>query len=348
MLPVLVSAVGRVGGYRERLFQLLALLTAPRTVLKIRAGLESAAREQAANALEILGHLLPPRLSAPLALLLEALPLPEKLRLLAPHVPAPEAPLTPARVLTHVLRVGPAGFHRWTVAAALYALPTRPAPEAATLRPLLVPYRTHPDPLVRQTAIVAERQLAGAVAPRPVAVGATAGPDASPKPLAVDFSADFSLSPMAHSTTPAAGALLEIEKVVVLKSTSVFADTPEHILVDVAAIVREERVTAGQVIFNQGDFGDAMYVIYQGEVRIHAGETTFATFRNRDLFGELALLDPEPRSASATATADSLLLRLDQEAFYELMAERREVAQGILRMLTKRLRAQNQLLAGKG
>lgn len=312
---------------REWVFRLLALVAPPRTVLKIRAGLESRVREQAANALEILDHLVPPRLSTPLALLLEALPLPEKLRLLAPHVPAPATPLLPAEMMAHVLEIGTAAFHRWTIATVLHTLSTRPLPEAVTLFALLSPYRTHPDALLRQTARGAAGELAMANAPSSVSLSSAA---------------------MTHFFATTTESLLEIEKVVVLKSTSMFADTPEHILVDVAAIVREERVTAGQTIFQAGDFGDAMYVIYQGEVRIHAGETTFATFRNRDLFGELALLDPEPRSATATATIDSLLLRLDQEAFYELMAERREVAQGILRMLTRRLRAQNQLLAGKG
>lgn len=331
-LPIVRAALlDEVESARVRLFQLLALLAEPRTVLKVRAGLESGVREAAANALEVLDHLLPPRLSAPLALLLEALPLPEKLRLLVPHVPAPAAPLTPARVLAHVLQVGPLAFHRWTVAAALHALPARPAAETAALLPLLTPYLAHSDALLRQTATVAERRAVVA--------------ELSGAHNATEAAFPFLPTAMSHSATP--GSLLEIEKVVVLKSTSVFADTPEHILVDVAAIVREERVTVGDVIFHAGDFGDAMYVIYQGEVRIHAGDTTFAILHNRDIFGELALLDPEPRSASATATADSLLLRLDQEAFYELMAERREVAQGVLRMLTRRLRAQNQLLVGK-
>jgi ATP/ADP translocase/HEAT repeat protein len=322
---------------RERLFRLLALLYEPRTVLKVRAGLDSLNREQAANALEILDHLLPKRQAAPLALLLERLPAAEKLQLMAPHVPMPPAELTPVAVLRRLLTAGPATFHRWTIATALHALLTQPPATFDTLRDLLHPFLTHPDALLRQTATVAQRRVLSRAAHPALTTISTDS---------FDLSAD-ELPMSAHSATSPAGALLEIEKVVVLKSTSIFADTPEHILVDVAAIVHEQRVTAGKAIFHQGDFGDAMYVIYQGEVRIHAGDTTFATLRNRDIFGELALLDPEPRSASATATTDSLLLRLDQEAFYELMAERREVAQGVLRMLTRRLRAQNQLLAAQ-
>ncbi len=344
---------------RERLFRLLALLYEPRTVLKVRAGLDSLNREQAANALEILDHLLPKRQAAPLSLLLERLPATEKLQLLAPHVPLPAPDLTPATVLRRLLTAGPARFHRWTVAVALHALPTQPPADFDNLRDLLPAFLTHPDTLLRQTAAVAQRHVLARAAHSHAHSQTHASGAASGAESRTAGAPAFTFSPetlpavpgsfmKSHAADSAATTLLEIEKVVVLKSTSIFADTPEHILVDVAAIVREQRATAGDVIFHQGDFGDAMYVIYQGEVRIHAGATTFATFRNRDIFGELALLDPEPRSATATVTTDSLLLRLDQEAFYELMAERREVAQGVLRMLTRRLRAQNQLLAAQG
>lgn len=60
-------------------------------------------------------------------------------------------------------------------------------------------------------------------------------------------------------------SLLEIEKVIILKSTSLFADTPEHVLIDIAKIVKEVRVEAGEVIFRKGDIGNCMYIIYEGK-----------------------------------------------------------------------------------
>jgi CRP-like cAMP-binding protein len=59
----------------------------------------------------------------------------------------------------------------------------------------------------------------------------------------------------------------------------------------------------------------------------------------------MALLDPEPRSASITAETDTLLLRLDQAPFYELMDEHNQIARGIIRMLTRHLRARVRDLA---
>ena len=57
-----------------------------------------------------------------------------------------------------------------------------------------------------------------------------------------------------------------------------------------------------------------------------------------DVFGEMAVLDPEPRVASVTAVEDTQLLRLDQEPFYELMEDQIAVAQGIIRVLSAHLR----------
>ncbi|GAB4328149.1 MAG: hypothetical protein OHK0038_01950 [Flammeovirgaceae bacterium] len=139
--------------------------------------------------------------------------------------------------------------------------------------------------------------------------------------------------------------LMEIEKVLILKSTRMFAETPEHLLADIAQIVKEERVSRGKSIFRKGDVGDRMYIVYEGEIRIHDNGITFNTLINGDFFGELGLLDSKPRSASATALRDSLLLRIDQEDFYELLATRKEVVKGIMRVLCERIRSQSQLIS---
>jgi CRP-like cAMP-binding protein len=133
--------------------------------------------------------------------------------------------------------------------------------------------------------------------------------------------------------------LLTIEKVLILKTVSIFADTPEEILADVAALLEEIDVTAGETILHKDDVGRCMYIIVDGRVRVHNGDQLIAYHGARDIFGELAVLDAEPRSASVTAEVDTHLFRLDQEAFYELMADRFEVARGIIRMLCRRVRA---------
>jgi hypothetical protein len=133
--------------------------------------------------------------------------------------------------------------------------------------------------------------------------------------------------------------LSTIEKVIILKTVTLFAEVPDEVLADVAAILDEVEVKAGETIFEKGDIGRCMYIIIDGDVRVHDGELTIALLGERDIFGELAVLDMEPRSASVTAVGDTRLFRLDQDALYELMADRIEVARGVIRVLCRFLRS---------
>jgi|SRR5688572_9710219 len=144
---------------------------------------------------------------------------------------------------------------------------------------------------------------------------------------------------MPHSNTD---GLLLVEKVLILKSVSIFKDTPEHILADLAPLMEEEEFEQNAVIFKEGEIGDSMYIIHQGEVKIHKGDTGLAILKDKEVFGELALLDAEVRSASVTANTDCVLFRIEQEPFYELIDNRPEVARGFIKILCQRLRAQNE------
>lgn len=133
--------------------------------------------------------------------------------------------------------------------------------------------------------------------------------------------------------------MLLIEKVLLLKSTPIFRETPEPDLIDTATIAEEVQVDAGSVIFRKGELGKCMYIIQSGKVHIHDGDHILAVLEENDIFGELSLLDEETRSASATCSEDCLLLKLDQEAFYEILANNINVLKGILKTLSKRLRS---------
>ena len=132
--------------------------------------------------------------------------------------------------------------------------------------------------------------------------------------------------------------LSTIEKVIILKTVSIFAETSDDVLADVAAISEETEASVGQTIFEKGDPGDSLYMIASGRVRVHDGERTLNDLTAGNVFGEMAVLDPEPRSAAVTAVEDTQLLRLDQQALYELIDDRPEVARGIIRVLSQHLR----------
>ncbi|HWN88078.1 MAG TPA: cyclic nucleotide-binding domain-containing protein [Chitinophagaceae bacterium] len=136
--------------------------------------------------------------------------------------------------------------------------------------------------------------------------------------------------------------LLLIEKVLVLKSLNLFKDTPENILADLAPLMKEMQYEQGTEIFKEGETGDCMYIIQQGNIKIHKGNTTLAILKEKEVFGELSLLDADTRSASATADTDCILYKIDQEPFYELMDERPEVAKGFIKILCQRLRTMNE------
>lgn len=138
------------------------------------------------------------------------------------------------------------------------------------------------------------------------------------------------------------GRLILIEKVLILKSLNLFKETPENILADLAPLMKEKIVEQGALIFKEGETGDCMYIIHEGAVRIHKGSNTLAILTEKEVFGELSLLDADTRSASATAEKDSILFKIDQEPFYELMDERPEVAKGFIKILCQRLRFMNE------
>src|SRR5215813_7515066 len=72
-------------------------------------------------------------------------------------------------------------------------------------------------------------------------------------------------------------SLMTIERLNVLRSVSIFAGTPDELLVAVSAVLEELRFPAGARIFSKGDLGDCLYIIAQGQVRVHDGDRTLNT-----------------------------------------------------------------------
>ena len=107
---------------------------------------------------------------------------------------------------------------------------------------------------------------------------------------------------------------LTIERMLVLKSVTIFDDVPEEVLAALSAEMEEVEVDAGKTVYEKGGSGRTMYIIVSGQVKVHEGDRTFVTLGERDFFGELTTLDPAPHSASVTAVEQTILLGLDREA----------------------------------
>lgn len=134
------------------------------------------------------------------------------------------------------------------------------------------------------------------------------------------------------------------EKMTILRSVSLFAETPADILTEVTSLLEEVVFQANETIFEQGDYGDALYIIVEGRVRVHSGGRTLSIMERRNVFGEMAALDPEPRSASVTAVEPTRLLRLGRAPMYQLITKRTEVATGIIHVLCQYLRARTTVM----
>jgi len=102
-------------------------------------------------------------------------------------------------------------------------------------------------------------------------------------------------------------------------------------------------VPAGEIIFSQGDVGDAMYAVLDGAVDISFGDTAIETIGPSGIFGELALVDASPRSATATARVESQLARVDRREFTFLVHEHPTFALQVMQVLADRIRRANEL-----
>ena len=105
---------------------------------------------------------------------------------------------------------------------------------------------------------------------------------------------------------------------------------------------------AGETVFVEGDVGERAYVVDSGEVRIFrqrpsGEELTLAQLRPGELFGEIALIDDKPRSASAIAVSDTELMTLDREGFQRHLRENPDHGQQLFRLFSSRMRSISEL-----
>jgi CRP/FNR family transcriptional regulator, cyclic AMP receptor protein len=97
----------------------------------------------------------------------------------------------------------------------------------------------------------------------------------------------------------------------------------------------------GQILFNKGDSGHQMFVLKSGELQIVDGNHVFETVSPGGILGEMALISKEPRSATAKATRDSIVIPLDEKRFLFLVQQAPMFALRVMNVLSARLRAMN-------
>jgi len=133
-----------------------------------------------------------------------------------------------------------------------------------------------------------------------------------------------------------------------LREIPLFESMEDADLVALGHKLTQKAFSEGDVVFAQGDEGDAMYLIEEGAVDIVAGtgsqRVTLASLFGGQYFGELSLLDGAPRSATALAGRPTHVLALQRDDFVEFVRRRPEAALSIMHEIGERMRATNELM----
>lgn len=151
------------------------------------------------------------------------------------------------------------------------------------------------------------------------------------------------MAPSDRAKTDVASALDDAEKARLLRRSFIFRDLDETLLGRLARLSQTHRLAAGSLLFHQGEEGDALYGVAEGLIRIWVSgdsgkELTLQLLEPGDVFGEIALLDGLPRSASAEAIEDSLLVVVRREAFLPLLEAESGLARHVIELICERLR----------
>ena len=121
-------------------------------------------------------------------------------------------------------------------------------------------------------------------------------------------------------TEPKSAELTQ-RKINTLKAVPLFKFLSFDELLRVISLIEERSFKSGEVVFEEGDEGSALFVLLKGSVEVKKKDVSIATLKEGDHFGELSLIDRSPRSATVTAIESSLCLVMSRKRFYEIIRE---------------------------
>ncbi|PSL05371.1 transcriptional regulator [Haloactinopolyspora alba] len=136
----------------------------------------------------------------------------------------------------------------------------------------------------------------------------------------------------------------------VLRSAPLFRELDDEAAAALRASMTEVHLGRGETLFREGDEGDRVYVVTDGKIKLvrtasDGRENLLALLGPGQMFGELSLFDPGPRSATVTAVTDTTLWSLSHPDLLPWLTGRPEVSRGLLLQLASRLRRSNDTLA---
>jgi CRP/FNR family transcriptional regulator, cyclic AMP receptor protein len=133
--------------------------------------------------------------------------------------------------------------------------------------------------------------------------------------------------------------LSTLDRALALRGAPLFAKLSAESLMPVATLCTEVRLAPGDVLFEEGAIGDAMYVVVEGDVCVVAGGRVIKLLGRGECVGEMAALDWESRSATVRADGPALLIRLGRNELLDLLHDHPELVRGLAGVLAARIRA---------
>lgn len=129
-----------------------------------------------------------------------------------------------------------------------------------------------------------------------------------------------------------------LRRILVLQKIDLFAHLGPDDFIWLAQMVDEVAYEPGEAICRAGDFGDTMYGIIEGSIRVHRGSEEFALLGEGAFFGEMAIIDSGPRSADCTAKEPTVLLQLHRDLVLSFCFQNIDVLRSMMRVIADRLR----------
>jgi CRP/FNR family transcriptional regulator, cyclic AMP receptor protein len=131
-----------------------------------------------------------------------------------------------------------------------------------------------------------------------------------------------------------------------LRSVPIFSELTDADFSSLAKVANRRRYPKDSVVFFENEQGDFFFMILEGRIKVtilgdDGREVILSLLGSGDFFGEMALLDNEPRSATAIAVEDSELLSLHRNDFQAVLSDNRSIMVGLIKVLTARLRRAN-------
>ena len=136
----------------------------------------------------------------------------------------------------------------------------------------------------------------------------------------------------------------------VLAAAGLFRGVGPEAAEALAQSLTESDYSRGETVFVEGEQGDTLFIVLSGKVKIgrraaDGRENMLSVMGPSDMFGELSLFDPGPRTATATVLTDARLASLAHSSLRPWLSDRPEIAEQLLRVLARRLRRTNDALA---